>query len=484
MDNSLGKHVACVAAYLAATVVLLWSPAYVRADKDDSQADDSQAISRSVDFAQHTETVPAVEVPAAEIEGMVEIPDTPAEIPLPTAEPPVLEDAVGTAVGDEIIADDVVDSYDSAIAVTPSWGAAGPAPVYSTGSWFSAGRWYTQLDAVVLTKDNRSERRIAFDSSSPTTVAGPQNVQFEHTMTTRMEQFDYQLGARATIGRFLGRDAANRDHLWEFTYFGGFDWRAKSNIAMPSFIQTALRVSDDLPASGLIDQLVNQPPFPGFNNTDRQTYRYDSDLNSFELNYRIKTRPGRDRMALHPSGVWTRHESSSQIRSFLAGARAMSINEGFLNEALVAEGEDAFRLTGMYRVRTDNNMFGPQIGLEIIELHDRWHCGFRGYLGGLANFADRRSFLFTDIDTPQGNEVTERSQKLTENQLTFFSQVGLYGALHLRPNLSVRAGYDFIYMSGLGIAIDNLFIGDNFNGFSTAGVALYHGLSIGVEQTW
>jgi hypothetical protein len=97
--------------------------------------------------------------------------------------------------------------------------------------------------------------------------------------------------------------------------------------------------------------------------------------------------------------------------------------------------------------------------------------------------------LFTEVTVPDedGNPVvvvTERGEILTENQLTFFSQVGVYGACHLRPNLSVRAGYDVIYMSGLGIAIDNLFIGDNFPGFSTAGVALYHGLSLGFEQTW
>ncbi len=466
MDNSLGKHATYLAACLTAALVLVLGPVHVRADKKDAQA-----VAGTVHGAQYAESLPAVDVPAAEIEGMAEMPpgQVPAEIPLQMMQ--AEENAIGTGVGEVVIADDIAESYDPAIAGPPDWADAAPAPVYSTGSWFSAGRWYTQLDTVVLTKDNRSYRRIAADSSSPVT----RRLEFEHTMTSRMEQFDFQLGARTTIGRFLGRDAANRDHLWEFTYFGGFDWRASSDIAAASAIQTLLTVNNEFLAAD------GPPGFPGFNNNDLQTYRYESDLDSFELNYRIKTRPGRDQMALHPSGVWTRHESSGQIRSFLAGMRMMSINEGFRNEAFIAEGDDAFDLTGEYRVRLSNNLFGPQIGIEAIELNDSWHWGFRGYLGMLANFADRRSFLFSQVD---GQVVTERDQKLTENQLTFFTQVGAYGAYHLRPNLTVRAGYDFIYMSGLGIGTDNLFIGDNFPGFSTAGVALYHGLSVGFEQTW
>ena len=58
-------------------------------------------------------------------------------------------------------------------------------------------------------------------------------------------------------------------------------------------------------------------------------FRYDSRFNSFELNYRVKERMGRDHVEMEPSGHWVRRAGPSVSRSLLAGFRFFDLNEDF-----------------------------------------------------------------------------------------------------------------------------------------------------------
>ena len=132
-------------------------------------------------------------------------------------------------------------------------------------------------------------------------------------------------------------------------------------------------------------------------------------------------------------------------------------------------------------------MFGPQVGLELIETRDFWHWGFRGNMGTLLNFADRRSQVETLLEVIDNGvareEITGRSQADDEEQLSFVAQVGLYGAVRVRPNLSLKMAYEFMYVTGLAIAPNNARLSEGeFPNFSTSGDALYHGGSIGFES--
>jgi hypothetical protein len=51
------------------------------------------------------------------------------------------------------------------------------------------------------------------------------------------------------------------------------------------------------------------PFIGGFNGSDEQTFRYVSDLDNYELNYRVSWRLGRDQMVLQPGGDWVQQAS-------------------------------------------------------------------------------------------------------------------------------------------------------------------------------
>lgn len=483
VDYSLGKDVTLVARWLTVVVILL-SPALVFAQGKPNSSEQTAKRLDSV-FAQFEGPAievspvdsPPVEVPPANVEGLLEIPaDGPLVgdlIQMPGAQ----SDRASTLMSSPIEAVSEVASpvygasISDSISVVPD-SATGPAPVFSTGSWFWNGSWYMSADYVVLKKDAPNMRLVAFDANTAIRqTAGGFIV--DDQISTENETFEFESGARVTFGKFLGRDAVRRDHMVDFGFFGGFDWLAKAALNGEGSIFSGLTVSDLRNFSP-----TQAPTVTGFFNNDRQTYRYSSDLDSYEVNYRIQTRPGRDQMAIHPSGVWTRHASSGQIRGFSAGLRGMSINEGFLVEAFT----DTDR-TGMYRIRTGNDLFGPQVGFELMDPHDSWHWGFRSTLGTLVNFADRRSQIETLTEVIEGGVprevIEERAQLSQEEHLSFLGQIGLYSAVQLRPNLSVRVAYDFIYVTGLGIAPNNARLGDEFPGFHTTGDALYHGASFG-----
>ncbi len=490
VDHTLGKHVSTASRIAAAAIVML-SPALLF-----GQGSGKGMKDREIEFAQFLGT-PAAEIPSPAAEGLVNVPaDTPM-IKLP-GEGPLVGDTIpspGAVIESPSGApqNPTVDqsapvvgasqysyapAHEQTFAETMQPRPSGqPAPVFSSGTWLWNGRWYINADFVALKKESPTSRLVAIDTNTTQIGAAAGGVVLDGALTTDTETHEYEAGARITFGRFLGRDAAKRDHMIDVSFYGLFDWSAEAEL-LGDDLRTGLTAGDLRTFSP-----ANAEQIPGFSNNDRYSYRYKSKLDSFETSYRIRTRPGRDQMAIHPSGVWTRHASSGQLRGFSLGLRTMSIREGFLTEAFTET-----ERTGMYHVRTNNDMFGPQCGLELIESHDFWHWGFRGNLGSLMNFADRRAEFESILDVPDGNvvreEITTYAQKKSEDQLAFLIQVGFYGAVQLRPNLSLRGSYDFMYITGLAIAPDNarLMGGGDFPGLQTSGHALYHGASFGFES--
>lgn len=505
VDYSLGKHVSAVGRFAAAVIVLL-SPALLFAQGDGAIRSMKE---RGIQFAQFVDT-PAVEVPSPSIEGMVNVPadapivQVPGEGPLvgdivPTeqhvmADPAVVQPPYDQGYGGEVVQEPapIVQSdqyatqmqspvYQDAYQALQPQASNEPAPVFSTGTWLWTGGWYFNADYMVLKKEPSTGRLVAIDPSNTQVGSSAGGVILSGALFSDSEPHEFESGGRITFGRFLGRDAARRDHMIEASFMGLFDWSSQAELAGSNLI-TGLSAGDLRSFSPILQGLPNLEQITGFFNNDRIRYEYNSSLDNIEVNYRIRTRPGRDQMAIHPSGAWTRHASSSQLRGFSAGIRAMSIREGFLTEAFTETDRN-----GMYRVRTANDMIGPQIGVELIETHDFWHWGFRGSAGTLLNFADRRSQVETLLEVPDGGvvreEISGRSQVNDEEQLSFVGQVGLYGAIRLRPNMSIKLGYNFMYVAGLAIAPNNARLGeDEFPAFHTTGDALYHGATIGFEQ--
>jgi hypothetical protein len=213
---------------------------------------------------------------------------------------------------------------------------------------------------------------------------------------------------------------------------------------------------------------------PGFSSADVQDYLYESDLNSFELNFRRQGRPARDVLALQPSGRWVRYDNASKIYSFFGGLRFMSANDGV---TYTSQAANPFT-RGVYIVQTHNDMVGLQLGMEVVEKYTTWNWGFRGKIGGLTNFADR----FSDITTING--IANRSQNIEDENLVFLAEGGLFVAYQVRPNLSLRASYDALYLTGIAQAPRNLSLQPAFPKFNVNGDAIYQGGSVGFEMVW
>jgi len=334
-----------------------------------------------------------------------------------------------------------------------------PAAVYSTGTWFWNGSWYTKQDIVMLHKSEPREVRVATNRG------------FTTDLTTTTSSFHYVPGARLTLGRMLGRDRSNRDHMVEFTFFGLFDWSTEAGLVdvgngVSTFLGTGLGVA------GFSD-------FTGFSVLS-QSYSYHSELNSYELNLRIQDRTGRDRIVLQPDGTWVRHITPSRLFSYFGGLRYVAIDEQFLYVSLGRDNTNS-AYDGTYRVATNNDMVGIQVGGELIEQYTQFSWGIRAKVGGLVNFGYRRSRVDTLI-----NGVTDGfGEDLMEENLVFLTELSILGTYQLRPNLAFRASYDFMYLTGIALAPENLGLDPaGFPAVNIGGDAFYHGAFLGFDMVW
>jgi len=346
-------------------------------------------------------------------------------------------------------------------------------PVYSSGSWVWPGTWYTRQQVVVfqILQPNRALLAEVDPSALGAVLAN---------MNNDSDKEGFAPGARLTIGHMIGRDPANRDHALEFTFLGLFEWSAHADIGatvdsngVTQLVETVLGGTTLIQNGG--NNFFPNNPVPGFMGSTTQTVDTSSDLNSFEMNMRVNTRPGRDQMALQPNGVWVRHANSSTVRSVLAGLRVMSANDTIVYRAFDA----ANAQTGKYLVNAYNDLFGLQMGFDLQHTQDEFNFGFRTKVGGLYNYADRQSAV-----TPTPTAFVNPTQRVIDEHVSFLIEIGLSGQYKFRPNLGLKMGYDLLFISNLARAAENLGLAGAFPGLNHNGNGFYHGVSAGFEAFW
>lgn len=431
--------------------------------------------SNGVQTIQFQGDLPVVDIPPADAEAMIQPPagSVPQEVSAPTDssadltcnDPPVEQQEIINMPEEVFLGSEFTDApLSQRIHNDGTVLGESAAPIFSTGTWFWRGQWYTEVGLVSWLHDVDSERADSILLGNAFNASGG----LVQRLSSTDEQHTYEPGLRMTIGYFMGRDVANRDHNMEFQFTGFLEWEAASAIS-----------GDDVDTAILFNE-------PAFSDNTRQQYIYDADYNSFELNYTVRTRPGRDQMALNPNGTWTRHYASGQLRALVGGLRYISIEEKFLYQGI----DTAADLTnGSYRVKTSNDLFGGHVGLDFFDTYDTWYWKVRTRVGGFANAAGRSSALATAmevVDPLTGDTVISRSstsQQLDESQIAVLLELGLSAAYHLRPNTTFRVGYDFTYITGLAMAPENLGF-STFPPLSTDEHCLYHGANLAFETTW
>ena len=361
-------------------------------------------------------------LPGAGQEGSMQ-PTRPSE-PLPSPTEP--SDA-------EILEDPTGEIMISPEAVEDGWAIAedgGPLlwkhkPLFNdTGTWFWRGHWYARQEFVALILVTQKNRRYAIDSSSNAN---------NQRLTPDSDPHGWEPGMRVTFGNIIGRDKNNRDHALEFSFTGLFEFTsfARLEARTPGSVNTLL--------SGQFGGDGN--PSAAFSGANNQSVQFDSDYNSFETNLVIRSRLKDDRVELQPNGKWVRHSNPGIIRAFRLGVRTLTINERFLYSSRGPNNGDL-------DIFTYNDMFGPQIGFELIEQRPHWAAGIRTMAGGLYNFASRHIRLETDID----DVITEEVNNEADDQMNFFAELKISGTYNLRPNVAVFGSYEIIYLSGVASA--------------------------------
>ncbi|MAT71005.1 MAG: hypothetical protein CMJ58_15945 [Planctomycetaceae bacterium] len=365
-----------------------------------------------------------------------------------------------------------------------------PALMESSGTWLRRGYWYSEVDAMLL---NRRFTRGSVILGRE--MAAFASTNFSLATFNNVLEIGNDPGAdglpRVTVGRFLFRDEANRDHTTEFTWFGGGDWNqtgylAEANPGVGISVPTSVDMSNNLglPNEGTAVALGNI----SFDGASLMFFDYRSELDSFEWNYRVRDRMQRDQMVLRPDGEWVRRAQSSGTMTFLAGLRYMNTLDSLY---WTAEGTGDPTTTnddrvgsGVYDIKADNDLIGTQLGLGYAYETSRWSLGAEVKGGGYLNMMGLDSkFSITNTDTD--TVINSGEVHTNAENLSFVGQVTVSGKWHFRPNMSLRMGMELLYVESIALATNQIhFTPGGSSQIANGGDNVLLGTSIGMESYW
>jgi hypothetical protein len=380
-----------------------------------------------------------------------------------------------------------------------------PAVPISSGTWLDRGIWYASGDAVMTGRVwSRRDRFMASQDQNVNQIGffrplilggggGPSQLTTSRNIFLKRAHPGEDAAARVTLGKFLFRDDDNRDHALEFTAESGGDWSqdivmtsaTPNNLYVPIIIDGGNR-SFDNNATNLNGQgqTVNTPN----TGSSRQEVKYTNHFSNFELNYHVKQRLGRDQMVMDPNGGWRREASNGFTKDYSFGLRFMNLADFFDWTAQNIAANTAANLNdptpfpagdGRYLIRTQNNVFGPQLGAGLGYETGRWIMGVESKVGLLVNDVSSHNQLdFTADDTGDFN------LKFHEDQISFLGQTDIFGRWHLTPNLSVRGGLEVLLVTSQAVAPEQAnFVPTNAR-LDTRNAPYYLGGSVGIEGYW
>jgi hypothetical protein len=317
-----------------------------------------------------------------------------------------------------------------------------PSLFESSGTWLRRGFWYAEADYMLVNKSwDRKGMLFGFEGGIGSAPGLNQIGQPAFGPVLQMNQLLIDGSkpgadgmARVSLGRFLFRDARNRDHNVQVTFLGGGQWKQDSAIEAST--------ADGINVNDFIDR-VN----PSFDGARSMGFDYETGFDSIETNYVVKARMGRDQMVLKPDGQWVRSAQTSQTYSFLAGFRYANLTE-VLNITAESDPDDAASQGGFYDVNTDNNLAGAQIGVGISQETARWSMGLNLKGGSYWNRTSLDSEFRAGPDLIASRGTTDSR----EDNMSFIGEAEFLVKWHLRPNLSIRAGCEILYVDSIALA--------------------------------
>jgi len=248
--------------------------------------------------------------------------------------------------------------------------------------------------------------------------------------------FDYQQAGRFTLDRRY-----DCTHGWEIVYAGPFNFHEDGVATAPGTLNA------DLVAGAGVN-------LSAFFNANLQRQRYDSRLQSVEVGYK--------------SWGWN-------VIAVSMGGRYLNLNDRLLFRSVVANND-----VGFLQVNTNNEVVLGQFGLDMFLPLGRWSFDttWKGALGATVGSSDvlvRNAGINQINRTDQGVEFAA----LVEG--------GTFLRYFVTQRLSARAGYEFWWIHGVGLAsrqfgstISNR-VGREFRGTNEI---FFYGASAGLEYVW
>ena len=248
-----------------------------------------------------------------------------------------------------------------------------------------------------------------------------------------LKHFDYEPGGRVTLFRHI--DCLD---AWEVTYVGQFDWfetRTVNGVGLNSRLSSSsINLSE-------------------FNNATVHSQAYRTRLDNVEFNRR-----------------WFGWD----VISTMIGARYIKLSERYSFNSTGPIG------TGQLGVRTDNDLFGVHIGMDLNYPIGRFYTTTVMKAGLFVNASEADVRLVNAGST----EIANSDEDL---DIAGMLELGFFMGANVTRNLRVRAGYEILWITGVALVpdqIQNPLTVSTGSHVHDSGDTFYHGFSAGAELTW
>ena len=300
---------------------------------------------------------------------------------------------------------------------------------------------YVQVQALLLQPVYQfSQQPIVVDPNTNTTFLSTSNL-----------NSNFNPGLQATVGTTLRNGRAV-----EFDYFGLYGGGA-SAVAVKPDPAAFLTFPNNLAGNAFVDM-------------DTARVNYTSALNSFAVNL--------------PCCCGCCNECccgavSSRSVTWFTGFRYLNLNQ-HLNIAsqrtVAGVVED-----GNYNVRTNNNLYGAQLGARVRRTSGQYGWDATGFGGIFGNSAQQ-----TQSVTDFPNFPLRPTASSSRGGVAFVGGGNVSGLYGLSNAWNLRAGYTVLWIDGVALAPDQL----NFNFAAPASGQLHnggmflHGVTVGMDGRW
>ena len=340
----------------------------------------------------------------------------------------------------------------------------------SSGDWFWNGGWYAGGESLWMDRSRNNRRTIAEQPYLDFRTGGVRFAKF----TTTAQPVNMAPGARVTIGRSLGRDYLDRDRAFEFIYYGGMTYEDVDGWNAPF---------------GGDNVIVPIAPFaPGFAGATQYATWFNSDFNSWEWDYKLRRRLGRDQLVMSPGGNWSRHAERGWLPALIIGPRLANVNEDFRLRTSQA-GVSPATFSGTYTVNAANWLLGLNLGGELISQNEFFYWGLRGRAAPALSFVSTHQTAVgvSSVTTPPGipSGTTNFTADATRTAPGFIGDLTLMAGWNITPNFALQVGYDFLWVAGIATATRQFNLDQrDVRPLDAGGQTFYNGLSFGFNGSW